>query len=83
MLLADRAEVWNARPENRQLPSLLQWLQIGWHTSKKNWTPPQRKMMGKAGKYHAVRVVVVAILVAILLVFATLTGLMIGYYWAG
>ena len=25
LLLADRAAVWNARPENRQLPSLLQW----------------------------------------------------------
>ena len=28
LLLADRAAVWNARPENRQLPSLLQWFQI-------------------------------------------------------
>ena len=27
LLLADRAAVWNARPENRQLPSLLQWFQ--------------------------------------------------------
>ena len=26
LLLADRAAVWNARPENRQLPSLWQWL---------------------------------------------------------
>ena len=55
LLLADRAAVWNARPENRQLPSLLQWFQIRWLTQKKNWTPPQRKMMGKAGRYHAVR----------------------------
>src|SRR5262249_726057 len=52
----DGAAVWNARPENRQLPSLLQCLQIRWHTRKKDWPPPQRKMMGKAGKYHAVRV---------------------------
>ena len=49
LLLADRAAVWNARPENRQLPSLLQWLQIRWLTQKKNWTPPQRKMMAKGG----------------------------------
>ena len=28
LLLADRAAVWNARPENRQLPSLLQWVSI-------------------------------------------------------
>src|SRR5208337_5202055 len=45
LLLADRAAVWNARPEKRQLPSLWQWLQIRWLTQKKSWTPPQRKMM--------------------------------------
>ena len=55
LLLADRAAVWNARPENRQLPSLSQWFRIRWLTQKKNWTPPQRKMMSKAGRYHAVR----------------------------
>jgi hypothetical protein len=66
LLLVDRAAVWNARPENRQLPSLLQWLQIRWHTRKKNRTPQQRKMMGKAGTYHAVRVVVVALILALL-----------------
>ena len=66
LLLADRAAVWNARPENRQLPSLLQWLQIRWLTAKKNWTPPQRKMMAKAGRYHAVRGLVVAVLLAVL-----------------
>ena len=32
-----------------QLPSLLQWLQIRWLTQKKNWTPPQRKMMSEGG----------------------------------
>src|SRR5437667_9023381 len=52
LLLADRAAVWNARPENRQLPSLAQWLQIKGLTAKKSWTPPQRKMMAKAGHVH-------------------------------
>jgi formylglycine-generating enzyme required for sulfatase activity len=55
LLLADRAAVWNARPEHRQLPSLLQWLQIRWLTAKKNWTPPQRKMMRRAGRFHTIR----------------------------
>jgi formylglycine-generating enzyme required for sulfatase activity len=55
LLLADRAAVWNARPENRQLPSLLQWLQIRRWTTKKTWTPPQRQMMRKATRYHLVR----------------------------
>jgi serine/threonine protein kinase/formylglycine-generating enzyme required for sulfatase activity len=64
LLLADRAAVWTARPENRQLPSLLQWFNIRWWTQKKNWTPPQKKMMAKAGRYHGVRGVVLALLVA-------------------
>jgi formylglycine-generating enzyme required for sulfatase activity/tetratricopeptide (TPR) repeat protein len=66
LLLADRAVVWNARPENRQLPSLLQWLNIRWQTRKRDWTPPQRKMMRKAARYHGVRSVTLAILLAVL-----------------
>ena len=65
LLLADRAAVWNARPENRQLPSLLQWFTIRWWTQKKNWTPPQKKMMAKAGRYHAVRGLVLAMVLAL------------------
>ncbi len=61
LLLADRAVVWNARPENRQLPSLVQWFSIRWLTAKKNWSLSQRKMMQKATRYHAVRGVVVAL----------------------
>ena len=64
LLLADRAAVWNAHPENRQLPSLWQWCSIRWLTRKKDWTPPQRKMMRKAGRYHAVRGAVLAVLAA-------------------
>ncbi len=66
LLLADRAAVWNARPENRQLPSLLQWFQIKWLTQKKQWTPPQRKLMRKASRYHAMRGFVVAVLLALI-----------------
>ena len=70
LLLADRAAVWNARPENRQLPSLLQWLQIRWLTRKKNWTRPQRKMMTKASHYHRLR----GVTAAAVLVLAGLAG---------
>jgi len=65
LLLVDRTAVWNARGENWQLPSLLQWLQICWLTAKKNWTPPQKKMMAKTGKYHAVRGLVLAVVLAL------------------
>jgi formylglycine-generating enzyme required for sulfatase activity len=55
LLLADRAAVWNARPENRQLPSLLQWCQVRWLTATKNWTPPQRRMMRQANQFYLAR----------------------------
>jgi hypothetical protein len=66
LLLADRAAVWNARPENRQLPSLPQWFQIKWLTSKKKWTPPQRQMMAMASRVHAVRGMIAAVLLALI-----------------
>jgi formylglycine-generating enzyme required for sulfatase activity len=65
LLLADRAAVWNARPENRQLPSLLQWLQIRWLTARQNWNVPQRKMMKRAGRFHALQALVVVIVLAL------------------
>jgi len=73
LLLADRAAVWNARPENRQLPSLVQLFTIRWWTQKKNWTPPQKKMMARAGKYHALRGMTLGLLLAV----AAATGLAI------
>jgi serine/threonine protein kinase/formylglycine-generating enzyme required for sulfatase activity len=66
LLLTDRATVWKARSENRQLPSLWQWLQIRWLTQKKNWTPPQRQMMRKATLYHALRGLVVAVVLTLI-----------------
>jgi serine/threonine protein kinase/formylglycine-generating enzyme required for sulfatase activity len=66
LLLADQAAVWNARPENRQLPSLWQWLRVRSLTRKKNWTPPQWKMMRKATRYHVVRVMTVALILAVI-----------------
>jgi WD40 repeat protein len=77
LFLADRAGVWNSRPENRQLPTILQWFSIRWLTQGKNWTPPQRKMMRKATRYHAVRGAA-AISVA-LIGFTLLAALAVGY----
>jgi serine/threonine protein kinase/formylglycine-generating enzyme required for sulfatase activity len=63
--LAERAALWNAKPESRHLPAWWEWLNIRLFTSKKGWTTPQRKMMRKAGRYHVVRGV--AFLVVVLL----------------
>jgi eukaryotic-like serine/threonine-protein kinase len=43
---------------------LLQWAQIKWFTASNNWTPPQGKMMRKAGRHYAVRGAAVAALFA-------------------
>ena len=53
--LAELSSLWNAKPENRRLPSLLEWTNIGLLTKKKDWTEPQRKMMRRAGRVHGVR----------------------------
>jgi serine/threonine protein kinase/formylglycine-generating enzyme required for sulfatase activity len=73
LLLADRAAVWKARPENRQFPSLLQWVRIRWWTRKNSWTPPQQKMMASASRYHAMRGIALSLLLAV----AAMTGLVI------
>jgi formylglycine-generating enzyme required for sulfatase activity len=66
LLLADRAAVWNARPENRQLPSWWEWANVRLFTRKRDWTPPQEKMLRKATRYHAVRGLAVALVLALL-----------------
>jgi len=53
--LAERSSLWNAKPENRHLPSALEWANIRLLTQKKNWNDPQRKMMKRAGRVHGVR----------------------------
>jgi hypothetical protein len=66
LFLADRAAVWNARPENRQLPSRLQWLGIRLLTRKQDWTPAQRRLMRRADRYHATRGTLVVLFLALL-----------------
>jgi eukaryotic-like serine/threonine-protein kinase len=65
LLLDDRAALWSSRPENRQLPTFLQWLNIRLLTSQKRWTPQQQKMMLKATRYHTMRGISLAVFVAI------------------
>ena len=52
--LAERSKLWQARPEMRQLPSLAEWLSIRLFTRSSQWTPTQRTMMRVAGRYHAI-----------------------------
>jgi serine/threonine protein kinase/formylglycine-generating enzyme required for sulfatase activity len=53
--LAERAALWNAKPENRLLPSVLEWANIRLLTEKRDWTEPQRKLMRQAARTHGWR----------------------------
>jgi formylglycine-generating enzyme required for sulfatase activity/tetratricopeptide (TPR) repeat protein len=63
--LAERSSLWNAKPENRHLPSVLEWANIRLVTQKKDWTGPQRRMMRRAGRGHALRGLALAVLIAL------------------
>ena len=53
--LAERSALWNAKPENRHLPSVLEWANIRLLTKKRDWTEPQRRMMRRAGRVHGLQ----------------------------
>ena len=53
--LAERSASWNAKPENRHLPSVLEWANVRILTKKRNWTEPERRMMRRARLVHGVR----------------------------
>jgi len=53
--LAERSSLWNAKPEDRHLPSALEWANIRLLTRKKDWTKPQRRTMERAGRVHGIR----------------------------
>ena len=71
--LAERSSLWNAKPENRHLPSALEWANIRLLTRKRDWTMPQRRMMKRAGRAHGVR----GLLSLLLLVCVVLGGLVV------
>ena len=93
LLLADRSAVWNARQENRHLPTWWEWVSIHLFTRKKDWTHSQRRMMQKATQYYLVVglffvVLIVAVALsgwggslALALMFTTASSLLILGFW--
>jgi serine/threonine protein kinase/formylglycine-generating enzyme required for sulfatase activity len=64
--LAERSALWNAKPENRQLPSALEWASVCSLTRKNNWTDQERRMMKHAGRLHGVRGLTLAFVILLL-----------------
>jgi len=64
--LAERSASWNAKPENRHLPSALEWANIRLLTRKRDWSEPQRRMMKRAGRVHGLRTLGFVMLVSLI-----------------
>jgi eukaryotic-like serine/threonine-protein kinase len=61
--LAERSALWNASPENRQMPSWWEEVSLRWLTDRRKWTEPQKKMMRRAGWVHGRRSLLILFLV--------------------
>ena len=64
--LAERASLWNARTENRSLPTRAEWATIRLLTKRRDWTEPQRRMMKHAGRVHGRRTLGFLMLVSLI-----------------
>ena len=59
ILLERRSDFWNARPEHKQLPGMLETLRIRLFTKSDQWSSPQKKMMRVATRVQGLRAGVV------------------------
>ena len=66
--LEERSRLWNANPEGRQLPSLLEWFSIRLLTRRSRWTAGQRRVMRAASRRHLRSLLAVAALLLVILV---------------
>jgi formylglycine-generating enzyme required for sulfatase activity len=64
--LFDTSVTWNAKPENRFLPSLVEWLNIRTLTDSKRWTEPQRAMIRRADRFHLSRLTIAMVLLGLI-----------------
>lgn len=64
--LADRAEVWTARPEKRHLPTWLEWVSFLVLTRPSQRDTSQKRMMAAASRRHSLGTVSTLIVIAAL-----------------
>jgi len=64
--LFDTSVTWNAKPEDRFLPSLVEWLNIRTLTDRKRWTEPQRAMICRADRFHLSRLTTAVVLLGLI-----------------
>ncbi len=65
--LVERTSAWNAKREDKQLPTAMEWLSIRRLTETNRWSETQSQMMRRATRVHSLRVgIAVASLLACL-----------------
>ncbi len=60
--LAERSAAWNAKPEKRQLPNVIEWISIRGLTAAHSWSDSERRMMRAARRHYLARLALVAVL---------------------
>lgn len=74
LMLERRSSFWNARPENRQLPTMVESLRIRFLTRPGHWTERQARMMQAATRVHGIRAGIASIIAVVLVVGAIATN---------
>lgn len=69
--LAERSQLWNTRPERRQLPSLTEWVSIRLLTRRSQWTAAQHRVMRSAARHYLRWLLILATLLITLLLAGT------------
>jgi len=64
--LTERSSLWNAKPENRLLPSALEWANIRLLTRRRDWTEQERRMMRRAEWEYGLRSLAAVLLLGLL-----------------
>lgn len=67
LLLAERAMLWTAKPENRYLPTLGEYVRIRTLTDRGRWNEGEKRMMNRAGNSHGTRLLGIMLLVTLVL----------------
>ena len=72
--LAELTSQWEAKPEVRYLPSPLEYAAIRTSIDKKTCAPAQRKLLKTTGRYYAIRLGLIGLLIAV-------SGMLAGAAW--
>jgi formylglycine-generating enzyme required for sulfatase activity len=69
--LADRAALWQGRPQTRHLPTWWEWVDICLFARRRDWSETQQQMMRKATRYHAARTGILVLFFALVAAIAS------------